>query len=138
MVKCSLHSISRPHTSQQSFPNNKGLLAAYPEHDQHFLQSHPVPTPGQPCFWFSQGCFIGCAECTGTDIQPEGMNKSHEGNQCTLNNRSAGGTSQPTLPKRCWTMNRGAVEDSVNDTYRFHPWRAPGSAPVADSCGVAG
>lgn len=24
------------------------------------------------------------------------------------------------------------------DTYRYHPWRAPGHAPVIDPCGVAG
>jgi len=35
-------------------------------------------------------------------------------------------------------MNRQAVEGSVNDTYRFNPWRAPGSAPVTDACGMAG
>jgi len=35
-------------------------------------------------------------------------------------------------------MNRGALEDSANDTFRFHPWRSPGSAPVADACGIAG
>jgi hypothetical protein len=36
------------------------------------------------------------------------------------------------------TMNRGAVVGSVNDTYRYHPWRAPGFAPVSDACGLAG
>ncbi len=35
-------------------------------------------------------------------------------------------------------MNRWAVEGSVNDSYRAHPWRAPGSAPVVDACGMAG
>eukprot|EP00658_Telonema_sp_P-2_P044223 TRINITY_DN32077_c0_g1_i2.p1 TRINITY_DN32077_c0_g1~~TRINITY_DN32077_c0_g1_i2.p1 ORF type:complete len:278 (+),score=35.95 TRINITY_DN32077_c0_g1_i2:96-929(+) len=44
----------------------------------------------------------------------------------------------PTLPKRLWTMNRAAEELSVNDTFRYHPWRAPGSAPVEDGCGMAG
>jgi len=44
----------------------------------------------------------------------------------------------PTLPHRLWTMNRGATEDDVGDVYRFHPWRAPGSAPVTDACGTAG
>lgn len=36
------------------------------------------------------------------------------------------------------TMNRWAVAGSINDSYRFHPWRAPGTAPVADACGRAG
>lgn len=95
---------------------------------------------GQSCFWFSQGCFIGCANCTGTDIQPDGLGPQTDGPHanCTLSNRPAGATYMPTLPKRLWTMNRAAVELSVNDTYRFHPWRAPGSAPVEDACGIAG
>eukprot|EP00040_Diaphanoeca_grandis_P027648 m.157851 g.157851 ORF g.157851 m.157851 type:complete len:387 (-) comp31067_c5_seq2:77-1237(-) len=93
---------------------------------------------GQSCFWFSQGCFIGCAACTGTNIEPDGMSKYQEGNNCTPGNQPAGSTLQPTLPKRLWTMNIVAVEDSINDTFRFHPWRAPGSAPVTDCCGTAG
>lgn len=36
------------------------------------------------------------------------------------------------------TMNRAAVAGSVNDTYRYNPWRAPGFAPVFDACGMAG
>lgn len=35
-------------------------------------------------------------------------------------------------------MNLAAVEGSVNDSYRFNPWRAPGYAPVVDACGQAG
>jgi len=35
-------------------------------------------------------------------------------------------------------MNTDAIEGSVNDSYRFNPWRAPGYAPVVDACGQAG
>lgn len=35
-------------------------------------------------------------------------------------------------------MNIHAVEGATNDSYRFNPWRAPGSAPVVDPCGQAG
>lgn len=35
-------------------------------------------------------------------------------------------------------MNRWAVEGSKNDSYRYSPWRAPGTAPVMDACGQAG
>lgn len=35
-------------------------------------------------------------------------------------------------------MNVKAVEGSEDDSYRFNPWRAPGSAPVVDPCGQAG
>jgi hypothetical protein len=47
-------------------------------------------------------------------------------------------STTPTLPKFAWTMNRWAVEGSINDTYRFNPWRKPGAAPVFDACGKAG
>lgn len=39
---------------------------------------------------------------------------------------------------RTRTMNKDAVAGSVNDTYRYNPWRAPGFAPVFDACGMAG
>ena len=35
-------------------------------------------------------------------------------------------------------MNRNSVAMSANDTYQWNPWRSPGSAPVADACGMAG
>ena len=52
--------------------------------------------------------------------------------------RYCNSTFKPTLPREAWTMNIHAVENSVNDSYRFNPWRAPGFAPVVDSCGQAG
>lgn len=36
------------------------------------------------------------------------------------------------------TVNRDAVAGSKYDIYRWNPWRAPGFAPVADACGLAG
>ena len=65
---------------------------------------------GQPCLWFSQGCTIGCSTCTGIG--------SHS--STSLCNDT---TVTATLPKYAWTMNRDAVEGSVNDSYRFNPWR---------------
>lgn len=35
-------------------------------------------------------------------------------------------------------MNLKAVAGSAEDVYRFNPWRAPGTAPVKDACGMAG
>ena len=79
---------------------------------------------GQPCMWFSQGCSIGCGSCTGIG--------SHSA--VSLCN----GTAQPTLPTYAWTMNRGVAPGSASDSYRFNPWRSPGTAPVEDACGRAG
>lgn len=35
-------------------------------------------------------------------------------------------------------MNRGVECGAADDWYYYSPWRAPGSAPVLDACGVAG
>lgn len=35
-------------------------------------------------------------------------------------------------------MNIHAVAGSAEDVYMYNPWRAPGSAPVTDPCGMAG
>lgn len=80
---------------------------------------------GQPCLWWSQGCTIGCPSCDGVNTQ------SHGASLC------ANPTTAPTLPRWAWTMNVGLAEGE-EDIYKFHPWRAPGSAPVADPCGMAG
>jgi hypothetical protein len=80
---------------------------------------------GQPCLWWSQGCTLGCDICTGI---------LKAGRQCN-------GTLEPTLPKKYWTMNVGgkdSADPKDHDTYRYFPWRAPGRAPVADPCGMAG
>lgn len=36
------------------------------------------------------------------------------------------------------SVNRNATAGSANDIYKHNPWRAPGTAPVADVCGLAG
>ena len=38
--------------------------------------------------------------------------------------------TKSVLPKEFWTLNIHAVEGAVNDSYKYNPWRAPGSAPV--------
>lgn len=45
-------------------------------------------------------------------------------------------TPSTFLPPR--SVNRDAVPFSEDDIYRHNPWRAPGSAPVSDACGLAG
>ena len=36
------------------------------------------------------------------------------------------------------TVNRAAPAGSTLDIYAHNPWRAPGSAPIVDACGLAG
>merc|ERR1711988_118344 len=100
----------------------------------------PVPGPlfdgtltghnGQACFWFSNGCSIGCPECDGTTRGPSiHTNKT---DICGKNYKAT--VCDPALR----TVNTGAECGSEKDSYYYSPWRAPGSAPVLDSCGMAG
>ena len=43
-----------------------------------------------------------------------------------------------TLPERYRTVNRDSELNSDFDIYKHNPWRAPGNAPTADACGLAG
>ena len=98
---------------------------------------------GQPCLWWSQGCSIGCGVCATmtAGTTPIHGNPPHA-DKIGFNKRycdptTPNGTS--TLPRVAWTMNvQQEEENGVNDTYRFNPWRRPGSAPVVDPCGQAG
>eukprot|EP00036_Acanthoecidae_sp_10tr_P012007 CAMPEP_0182917744 /NCGR_PEP_ID=MMETSP0105_2-20130417/1687_1 /TAXON_ID=81532 ORGANISM="Acanthoeca-like sp., Strain 10tr" /NCGR_SAMPLE_ID=MMETSP0105_2 /ASSEMBLY_ACC=CAM_ASM_000205 /LENGTH=475 /DNA_ID=CAMNT_0025054763 /DNA_START=27 /DNA_END=1454 /DNA_ORIENTATION=+ len=94
---------------------------------------------GQPCLWWSQGCSIGCKECAtihNTTTPITGV--APHADKIGFRTRYCNSTFNATLPKRAWTMNADVVEGSVNDSYRFNPWRAPGYAPVVDACGQAG
>ena len=42
------------------------------------------------------------------------------------------------LPDNAIAVNRNAERNSIYDIYRHNPWRAPGYAPVANPCGLAG
>ena len=83
---------------------------------------------GQSCFWFSQGCTIGCSACDGDGARYP--NYDH----CPGNPKPP-----PTyLDKKYWTANQNATPGSYEDIFKFNPWRAPGQAPVSDACGMAG
>ena len=76
---------------------------------------------GQSCFYFSQGCFIGCANCTGTNIEHNGMPANETelnatARTCVRGYPPAGASFMPTLPKRVWSMNRGTSHlHPIND-----------------------
>jgi len=80
---------------------------------------------GQSCFWFSNGCTIGCKTCTGVPANPNTKALCSDGMNATLNN--------PELR----TYNRNVPAGSKQDIYKHNPWRAPGFAPVLDACGMA-
>ena len=140
---------------------------------------------GQACFWFSNGCTIGCDTCDGTNNHPghgpqnflyKNMNMSElVKNNITVEawgltkgdmtldpksfdnpapNQTTGGkgglnTTQGLCPNSAKTkaticdsnlrtLNVDAACGSKEDFYYYSPWRAPGMAPVIDSCGSAG
>ena len=86
---------------------------------------HAACDGGQAMYWYSQGCFIGCPEC-------DHISGRRQVDLCGLG-------KQPTIndPEHR-TVNRAAPAGSELDIYRHNPWRSPGSAPVADACGLAG
>lgn len=79
----------------------------------------------QTCLWMSVGCSIGCAECDGKAANPNNLDRCQSGMKPTINN---------PLHR---TFNRDAKAGSDEDWTKSNPWRAPGSAPVFDPCGMA-
>ena len=106
---------------------------------------------GQACFWFSNGCAIGCSTCDGNTRGPI---PSFEGDPLKpVPNHIDSGTGRPVAKEPVCddgstkaticdpsyrTVNTGAECGSDDDFYYFSPWRRPGSAGVLDPCGVAG
>eukprot|EP00040_Diaphanoeca_grandis_P016385 m.84522 g.84522 ORF g.84522 m.84522 type:complete len:365 (-) comp25761_c0_seq1:150-1244(-) len=91
---------------------------------------------GQSCFWFSNGCSIGCDICDGSSRGPipnggpEWRRKFNTCNQTTVKATICDPAHR--------TVNTGVECGADDDWYYYSPWRAPGNAPVFDSCGMAG
>merc|ERR1712166_1395789 len=111
---------------------------------------------GQACFYFSNGCAVGCDTCDGSSRGPiprcgyepskpckpqknatgTGQNKVGPGVACKGPQKSK---AVPTICKKEHrTININATCGGEDDWYFYSPWRAPGAAPVFDSCGMAG
>lgn len=85
-----------------------------------------VPYQNETCFWFNEGCSIGCNSCS--------KDCSHV--------KSAFGFC---CPEQIQPTNNDPRTRTFKDLFgkldvamRFNPWRAPGFAPVYDPCGLAG
>ena len=100
----------------------------------------PSGKNGQACFWFSNGCSIGCHTCDGSSRGP--IPNRHDPfwrrkfNTCPDGVNSTATATVCDPAKR--TVNTGAVCGAHDDWFYYSPWRRPGTAPVLDSCGVAG
>jgi hypothetical protein len=92
---------------------------------------------GQTCLWMSVGCSLGCAECDGGTINGKSVGTNPNGiDRCSSGFR--GWTNNDPLTR---TFNRNCSGDCIgteHDFTKYNPWRAPGLAPVYDSCGRAG
>lgn len=90
---------------------------------------HNACHPGQSVFWFSQGCTPGCAKC------------DHNGTRMPNWDHCADTRKEPyvpTLDPLYRSANRNATPGSMQDIWKFQPWRSPGLAPINDPCGMAG
>eukprot|EP00038_Savillea_parva_P008737 m.178828 g.178828 ORF g.178828 m.178828 type:complete len:366 (+) comp14632_c0_seq1:29-1126(+) len=89
---------------------------------------------GQTCLWFSEGCSIGCATCDG-QRHPNGSLFPSNPNRV---DRCGSGMKPTNNDPYYRTFNRDVPAMSSEDWTQHNPWRAPGAAPVYDSCGMAG
>ena len=85
---------------------------------------------GQSCFWFSNGCTPGCKACDGNG------NRYPNFDHCPDEKKVL--APADLLLKDYWTGDPTWEEGTSYDIFKFNPWRAPGKAPVFDSCGMAG
>ena len=111
---------------------------------------HGITTPGGN-MWFSTGCTIGCSQCnaTGLPVGP-GFPVSGIGTKSSPNMGGYYGDGCPNdhskskvatiLDPRLTTMNAQSATPEVDGRpwTEWHPWRAPGSTPPLNPCGVAG
>lgn len=106
-------------------------------HEQVPLSTPPGDSSGPSCLgdscgWFQAGCFIGCDVCSnassGAEVPCYPKDDPSTAN-CEL--------LEPTLPDEFRTYNRRSLSP-FGDWTASHPWRAPGRAPIGDSCGVSG
>lgn len=84
---------------------------------------------GQSCFWFSDGCTIGCDSCVSW---PNHRASRSDKDLCNS------GFKATVCDPRMRTYNMDAPCNSPQDLLKHNPWRYPGTAPVEDACGKAG
>lgn len=85
--------------------------------------------PAGICFWFNEGCTIGCPNCTGPGkliFSPHGSCGAKQG--------------KATLPDYARTQfyKDTPLKQPREKECGINPWCAPGSAPVESPCGLAG
>ena len=119
-----------------------GMMTYPPTRFPNAGPGYPGLFPNGSVLWFNQGCSIGCKAPSGdtcSKFKPNGYSSAccEEPMEPTLNSDGAGGPNSPSLSPRTYN---DAEEAGVGhfDITKYNPWRAPGHAPVADPCGIAG
>jgi len=108
-----------------------GVMYEPPVRNSLGLTFPEVSCAGGSCQWFNQGCTIGCKNVSGKS----GLSKG--GVDCEDH-------AEPTIQFEDKNLRTYAIGEVYHlrtpwhDWTKYHPWRYPGSAPVADPCGVAG
>ena len=121
-------------------------LQTYPYHGQACPSPNgrngTSPANGQACYWFSNGASIGCATPDGSTRGPipdTPCDPSDPSKMCRRKMDTCGAGAMATVcDPALRTINTGAECGADDDWYYYSPWRAPGSAGVYDSCGMAG
>lgn len=88
------------------------------------------------CFWFNQGCQIGCEKCTG----------QWPNENCTTPGLDGVISPLCTTEPICNHSMEPTLNDPMLRTFpnwtdpvaKYNPWRAPGYAPIINPCGMAG
>jgi len=115
--------------------------------DAHGAMTHPKPrnafsTPGtapsygsdlscegDSCYWYAVGCQIGCPTC-----QLDSIHKGCGGETCCTVEE---GLMEPTNNDPAFRTWDPYGQSKNPEEHKYNPWRAPGKAPVGDSCGMA-
>jgi hypothetical protein len=95
----------------------------------------PSGQNGQSCFWFSNGCAIGCSACDGTSRGPIPSSRNplnvRKFNWCPDGTNS---TAKATIcDKALRTVNRGVDCGAADDWYYYSPWRYDLSSFLPDT-----
>ena len=109
-----------------------------------------ITTPGGN-MWFTTGCTIGCSQCNATGppvgagfpvdmagTEPSANMGGYYGDGCP--NDHSKSKKATIMDPELTTMNAQSAGHDVGGRpwVEWHPWRAPGSTPGLNPCGVAG
>ena len=89
---------------------------------------------GQACFWFTQGVSIGCKAADGNGRRYPNFDHCIDERAADFDPLTMEGALNPKYR----TTNINAPPGTVDDIWKFNPWRAPGKGPLSDPCGMAG